>query len=228
MNINDSAYIEDDVLLVHKPTGMSSFDVIRRLRPVLGVRKLGHAGTLDPLAHGLMIVGIQTGTKKMESYLKLPKVYTASVMLGRSTTTGDQEGEVLQEQAIIKADINADDLEATVLGMRGDHLLTVPLYSAIKVEGRPLYWYARNNQEPPFIPEKPMHIHHIQLLDHYKSGDTYIVSIRFEVSSGSYIRTLAEELGKRMGYPASLQSLYRVSIGPYLDQHAYRLPEEHY
>ncbi len=225
MNIPEHAYIEEDVLLVHKPVGMSSFDVIRRLRPILGIRKLGHAGTLDPLAHGLMIIGIQSGTKKMDDYLKLPKVYTASIILGKSTTTGDQEGEVLEEKAVIKADIKANDLEAVVLGMQGEHSLTVPIYSAIKVEGRPLYWYARNNQEPPYIPKKPMNIESIQLLDHYKSGDTYIVSIRFEVSSGSYIRTLAEEFGKRMGYPASLKSLYRVSIGQYQDQHAYRLLE---
>jgi len=128
MNIPEHAYIEEDVLLVHKPVGMSSFDVIRRLRPILGIRKLGHAGTLDPLAHGLMIIGIQSGTKKMDDYLKLPKVYTASIILGKSTTTGDQEGEVLEEKAVIKADIKANDLEAVVLGMQGEHSLTVPIY----------------------------------------------------------------------------------------------------
>lgn len=222
MEIKQESYIEEDVLLVHKPVGMSSFDVIRKLRPLLNIKKMGHAGTLDPLAHGLMIIGINKGTKKMEKYLKLPKVYTADVLIGKSTTTGDQEGEVFESKEVIKSDIKVQDLEEVVLSMQGEHDLQVPIYSAIKVDGKPLYWYARNNVEPPRIPSKKMNITRIQLLDHYKSDKYYVVKVRFEVSSGSYIRTLAEELGRRLGYPASLNSLYRVSIGEYKDHDAFK------
>jgi tRNA pseudouridine55 synthase len=225
MNIPESCYIEPDVLLVHKPVGMSSFDVIRKLRPIVNQRKIGHAGTLDPLASGLMIVGIASGTKKMTQYLKLPKVYNAEIFVGTSTTTGDAEGEVLEEKHVSKTDMKQQDLEMLLKNMVGNHILQVPLYSAIKVEGKPLYWYARNNQKPPYIPEKPMNITSVQLLDSYTSGKGYVVKIRIGVDSGSYIRTLAEEFGRRLGYPASLKGLYRVSIGPYLNQDAYRIEE---
>lgn len=215
-------YIEPDVLLVHKPKGITSFDVVWQLRRILGERKIGHAGTLDPLAHGLMIVGIGTGTKKMTQYLKLPKTYLAEVLIGKSTTTGDLEGEVIDEVTVRSSDLKQRDIEDAVDSMKGDHDLQVPLYSAIKVQGKPLYWYARNNQKPPYIPVKEMNISKIQLLDHYMSGKYMLVKVRLSVSSGSYIRTLAEVLGKKLGYPATLKGLYRVTIGEFSDQQSYK------
>ena len=222
---NDQNYIEPDVLLVHKPKGITSFDVVRKLRRVLGERKIGHAGTLDPLAHGLMILGIKTGTKKMTNYLKLPKTYIAEVLLGKSTDTGDLEGEIVKEKVIYKGDLKERDIDDTLLSMVGEHLLEVPLYSAIKVDGQPLYWYARNNKTPPRIPQKEMNVTNIQLLDHYQSADHYVVKVRLDVSSGTYIRTLGEEIGRRLGYPATLKDLYRVHIGEFLDQDAYRFED---
>jgi tRNA pseudouridine55 synthase len=216
-------YIEEDVLLVHKPKGITSFDVIRKLRKLLNIKKIGHAGTLDPLAHGLMIVGIGSGTKKMESYLKLPKTYLAEIIIGKSTSTGDLEGDITDQKVVYKAEVKERDIEDVLDSMLGTYDYQVPLYSAIKVEGKPLYWYARNNQEPPRIPTKEMTITNIQLLDHYPSGKEYIIKVRMSVSSGSYIRTLAEEIGKRIGYPATLKDLYRVSIDKYKDQDAYKL-----
>jgi tRNA pseudouridine55 synthase len=218
-------YIEPDILLVHKPKGITSFDVIRKLRRVLTIRKIGHAGTLDPLAHGLMIVGIQSGTKKMQQYLKLPKTYTAEVLCGMSTATGDLEGETIEEKSIVTVDFKEKHIQEALDSMVGEHQLQAPLYSALKVEGKPLYWYARNNQTPPFIPVKEMNVTSIMLLDNYVSGKYYVIKIRIEVSSGTYIRTLGEELGKRLGYPATLKGLYRVKIGVHEDQHAFRLPD---
>ena len=218
-------YIEPDVLLVHKPIGISSFDVLRRLRTILGTKKLGHAGTLDPLAHGLMIVGVNTGTKKMTSYLKLPKVYLADIVIGRSTTTGDQEGEITRKVILGKSDLKKSEVESVVVNMIGHHTLSVPLYSAIKVEGKALYRYAREGKEPPYIPEKEMVVTEAQLLDLYHNGrGAYVAKVRLGVDSGAYIRTLAEELGRRLGdLPASLSGLYRLSIGSYLDRDAFRL-----
>ena len=216
-------YIEDDVLLVHKPIGISSFDVIRKLRPIFNTKKIGHAGTLDPLARGLMIVGINAGTKKMNTYLKLPKTYIAEVLIGKSTTTGDREGEVLKEVYIGKSDLKDKDVEDAVMGMVGTHTLQVPLYSAIKVQGTPLYTYARQGITPPYIPEKDMHIMSIQLLDTYHAKHVQVVKVRVEVTSGSYIRTLGEELGRRLGYPATLKSLHRTKIAEYRDTDAYHI-----
>ena len=215
-------YIEPDVLLVHKPVGITSFGVVGKLRKILGIRKIGHAGTLDPLARGLMIVGIGSGTKKMNHYLKLPKTYIAEILVGKSTTTGDLEGEIVEEKLVSKSDFKAKELENEVLQMKGLHTLQVPLYSAIKVQGKALYKYAREGKEPPYIPEKEMNISSIQFLDTYHYNRKYqIVQVRIEVSSGSYIRTLGEEFGRRIGYPATLNSLYRVSIDTYHDTDAY-------
>lgn len=217
-------YIESDILLVHKDKGVSSFDVIRKLRRITGIRKIGHAGTLDPLATGLMIVGIETGTKKLTNYLKFPKTYTAEIRVGMSTTTGDLEGETVNEKHLYVSDMRLADIEQTVLDMKGSHTLKVPLYSAIKVQGKALYAYARAEETPPYIPEKEMTINSIQLLDHYRSGKYYIVRVKLNVSSGSYIRTLGEEFGRRVGYPATLQKLHRDSIGEHLNTQAYKFP----
>ena len=224
--IKSKHYIESDVLLVHKPKGISSFDVIRRMRPLLGTRKIGHAGTLDPLASGLMILGINTGTKKLSHYLKLPKTYIAEILIGTSTTTGDLEGEIIQEKFVDTHDVKSADIEYQLLQMKGAHTLKVPLYSAIKVQGKALYAYARAGETPPYIPSKEMNITNIQMLDLYKKGIHYVVKIRVAVDSGTYIRTLGEEFGRRIGYPATLQDLYRVSVSEYLDADAYRFHEK--
>ena len=223
--IDAKHYIEPDVLLVHKPIGITSFDVIRKLRPLLATRKIGHAGTLDPLAHGLMIVGINKGTKKLSGYLKLPKTYIAEVLLGRSTTTGDLEGDIVAEKYVEKVDMKKVDIEQAVDSLVGTHLLKVPLYSAIKVEGKALYRYAREGTTPPYIPEKEMTITHIQVLDDYRSNTGHIIKVRLDVSSGTYIRSLGELLGQKMGYPATLRTLYRVAIGEYYDKDAYHFPQ---
>ncbi|MFT7327855.1 MAG: tRNA pseudouridine55 synthase [Crocinitomicaceae bacterium] len=217
-------YFEPDILLVHKPVGISSFDVIRRLRVILGIRKIGHAGTLDPLAHGLMIVGIGTGTKKLTDYLKQDKTYIAEILVGKSTTTGDLEGEIVKEVYVEKTDMNSSNIEMELIHMKGSHTLQVPLYSAIKVQGKALYAYARAGQKPPYIPEKEMNIKSIQYMDDYRSGKYHIIQVRLNVSSGSYIRTLGEEFGRRVGYPATLKGLYRISIGEHLDKNAYHFP----
>ncbi|MCA9352917.1 tRNA pseudouridine(55) synthase TruB [Patescibacteria group bacterium] len=215
-------YIEPDVLLVHKPAGMTSFAVVRELRKKLDIKKIGHAGTLDPLAHGLLITGIGSGTKKMSHYLALPKTYIAEIILGKSTSTGDLEGVITKERYVGLGDLRGNDIEDSVRGMKGTHRLPVPLYSAIKADGKALYRYAREGKKPPYVPEKEMIITDIQLLDEYHSGECHVVQVRFVVTSGSYIRTLAEEFGRRIGYPATLRKLYRTHIGTYRDADAYR------
>ncbi|MDA1330356.1 MAG: hypothetical protein DWG76_05280 [Chloroflexi bacterium] len=153
------------IILVNKPKGITSFDVIRQLRRKLGIRKMGHAGTLDPLASGLMIIGVNEGTKKLEEYLKLPKTYEADVLLGIQTTTGDMEGDILAEVPKEEVEKKLSDTDLTTLfkNFIGTHTLAVPKYSAIKVDGKALYTYAREGQEPPRVPEKEMEIRDIEL-----------------------------------------------------------------
>lgn len=209
--------------MVHKPVGISSFDLVYKMRKIMNTRKIGHAGTLDPLASGLMILGVDSGTKKMKNYVGLDKVYLADIIIGKSTTTGDREGEVVEQKLTHGVDMKESFLDDALQSLIGENYYPAPLYSAVKVLGKPLYKYAREGKIPPFIPEKEMSLKRIQVLDLYESERTHIVRVRAEVGSGTYIRTLAEEFGNKIGYPASLKSLYRLSIGNYSDKDAFFL-----
>ncbi len=210
----------EDILLIDKPKGITSFDVIRILRRKLGIRKMGHAGTLDPLASGLMIIGINKGTKKLNEYLKLPKVYEAEVLLGQKTKTGDLEGEVLERKIVDAIDIKK--VKTIIKDMKGKITLPVPLYSAIKIKGTPLYKHARKGTDIK-PPEKEMEILNIKLTNSFKHEDFYILALTIEVSSGTYIRSIAEELGKKLGIPATLANLRRTKIGKFKIENATKL-----
>ena len=197
-----------EILLVDKPKGMTSFDVIRALRKKFGIEKMGHAGTLDPMATGLMIVGVGTGTKRMEEFLKLPKVYEAEIKLGVRTDTGDITGAVVEVKSI--SQISEEKVCTALAGMVGELSLPVPAYSAIKKQGKPLYKYAREG-ETVELPIKPMSVSAV-------SSSSYIdgvLTATFSVGSGTYIRSLAEEIGRRLGTVATLQNLRRISIGSF-------------
>jgi tRNA pseudouridine55 synthase len=228
-----------DIILVDKPSGITSFDVIRRLRKKLNIKKMGHAGTLDPLASGLMIIGIGAGTKKLAEYLKLDKEYVAEILIGRRTTTGDREGEVMEEKTIEAEEaaeiFSAEKISAALSGMTGTLKLPVSAYSAIKKDGVPFYKKARaaekqgRNIPESELPVREMKVYEAELLDiTLQPGDHSdldiigdikecfpIIQVRFKVGSGTYIRSLAEELGRRLGYPASLASLRRTKIGDF-------------
>ncbi len=204
--------MEPNIIVVNKPKGITSFDVIRRLRKTLGIRKMGHAGTLDPLASGLMIIGIGAGTKKLSHYLKLPKVYEAEVLLGRRTATGDMEGEVLEEAPVLS--ISRDEIGKILSSMKGKISLPVPAYSAIKKDGVPLYRKARQGKEviPP-IKEMEILWSNLRSTSPYENG--FVLSIELEVASGTYIRSIAEEIGRRLGVPATIKELRRTKIGTF-------------
>jgi len=210
----------NDILLIDKPKGITSFDVIRILRRKLNIRKMGHAGTLDPLGSGLMIIGIEKGTKKLNDYLKLPKIYIAEVLLGKKTTTGDMEGEVLEEKKIPEIDIKI--IEKIIKELKGKITLPVPIYSAIKIKGKALYEYARKEIDIK-PPEKEMEIIKIKLNNYYKDEDFYVLCLEIEVASGTYIRSIAEEIGRRLNYPATLRNLRRTKIGNFKIEDAQKL-----
>ena len=204
--------MEDDILLVDKPKGITSFDVIRRLRKELNIKKMGHAGTLDPLASGLMIIGINTGTKKLTNYIKLDKTYEAEVVIGEQRTTGDMEGEIVAESDA--SGVTREEVEQTLAGMVGVLALPVPVYSAIKKDGQPLYKKARKGQDVE-TPVKDMHVQHAELTRTETNGERVHAHIIFDVGSGTYIRSLAEELGRRLGHPATLGNLRRTRVGEF-------------
>ena len=204
------------ILLIDKPKGITSFDVIRKLRKKLGVRKMGHSGTLDPLATGLLLIGVGKGTKKLKGLIGLPKTYSAEVLLGVRTDTGDLEGKVIEEKPVPKLDEKR--VKKVLKDLEGGIDLLVPIYAAVKIKGKPLYKYAREGREVE-VPIKTMHVIKAELLG-IKDN---VLEVQFEVKSGTYIRSIAEELGKRLGTVAMLKNLRRIKIGDFSVKDAEKL-----
>ena len=203
----------EDIILVDKPKGITSFDVIRRLRRELNIKKMGHSGTLDPQASGLMIIGINQGTKKLNEYIKLDKIYIAEVLLGIRTTTGDLEGEIIEEKKV-NTKIEKNKILEVLKGLEGDNELEVPIYSAIKRDGEALYKKARRGEQIE-LPKKIMKIYWIKLLDTIYPDEKCVLKIELKVSSGTYIRSIAEEIGRRLDYPGTVQELRRTMVGKF-------------
>ena len=208
---------DSELLLIDKPLGITSFDVIRRLRRILNIKKMGHAGTLDPLATGLMIIGVGAGTKKLTELVKLDKEYIAEVRIGESRSTGDLEGEVL-EVKIVKG-LTQDMVETALATMVGTLTLPVSAYSAIKIDGLEMYKRARKAEKSgevvTEVPIREMRVDAAELLQFKISGNQAVATVRFSVGSGTYIRSLAEELGRLLEYPATLQALRRTKVGEF-------------
>ncbi|MAZ29805.1 tRNA pseudouridine(55) synthase TruB [bacterium] len=220
-----------ELLLIDKPTGITSFDVIRELRKRTGIKKFGHAGTLDPAATGLMLIGVEQGTKKLTEYIKLDKEYVAEVALGESRTTGDLEGEIVEEAATVT--VSEEEVQAALADMTGSLRLPVSAYSAIKKDGVPMYKRARAAEKAgetvEDVPVRDMVVHEAELLGMYhkvvQGTERAVVKIRFTVGSGTYIRSLGEELGRRLGYPATLASLRRTKVGEFRVEDAHQLED---
>jgi tRNA pseudouridine55 synthase len=207
---------ERAVLPVDKPHGWSSFDVIRKLRRVLGTRKIGHAGTLDPMATGLLIVLVGRATKLMEQFMLLPKTYEGTLRLGESTPTYDAESEVVIRRET--GHIEDYEIEAARRRFLGDIEQRAPAYSALKVGGERLYKKVRRGEdvEPPV---RLVRIDEFELTS--KNGAD--ISFRVTCSKGTYIRSLAHDFGEALGVGAHLFSLRRLAIGPYRVEDAWSL-----
>ena len=181
---------------------------------------MGHAGTLDPMATGLMIIGVGEGTKMLGQYLRLSKSYEANILLGIHTDTGDITGQELaisNDQFPNKSQISKitnEEIRRTLQGMVGKLELSVPAYSAIKRGGEALYKKARRG-EVVDVPMKTMEVTSSDFLGMEPHPQGLLVKARFDVGSGTYVRSLAEELGRRLGVPATLAGLWRTRIGDF-------------
>jgi tRNA pseudouridine55 synthase len=201
------------LVLIDKPKGITSFDVIRILRKKIGVKKMGHAGTLDPQATGLLVVAYGKNTKLLKDFLGLPKKYIAHIQLGIKTTTGDLDGKIIEQKNV--PSISKSNVEKILQSMVGKLELPVPLFSAIKKQGKPLYAYARAKQAVE-VPIKPMRVYEAVL----EKIEKNILTINFKVGSGTYIRSLAEEIGTRLGTVATLSNLRRTQVGDFIVEDA--------
>ena len=201
---------EDSVLLIDKPAGITSFGVVarvrRRLSEKLGKKaKVGHTGTLDPFATGLMIIVTGKECRNAMLYSKLDKEYEATIRLGVTSTTGDPEGELT---VVSDTQPSREAIEAVLDQFRGEITQHPPMFSAIKINGRRAYDLARKG-EVVEIPERQVTIHALELLD-YTYPD---IRIRVHVSSGTYIRSLAEDIGEALGTGAYCTTLRRTKVG---------------
>ena len=213
---------KNKIILVDKPKGITSFDVIRILRRKYKIRKMGHSGTLDPLATGLMLIGIEKGTKELKNLIGLTKEYQVAMLLGKQTSTGDMEGEILKSKKIEKIDIK--EVEKVLKEITGKILLPVPVYSAIKVKGQPLYKTARKKGYKSIIPpKKEMEIFWIKIKNHHKDGDYYILNLEMKVKSGTYVRSIAEKIGEKLKMPATVKELRRTKIGEFKVKNAIKV-----
>lgn len=217
----------DDIILVDKPAGITSFGVVARMRRILKVKKIGHAGTLDPLATGLMILGVGPGTKKLTELVKLDKEYVAEIRVGEKRSTGDLEGVITEEKSVIE--FSPETATLTLAGMIGTLPLPVSAYSAIKVDGIPMYKRARKAAVTgvalTIVPVRDMKVYAAECLGCSVADKRAVVRVRFVVGSGTYIRSLAEEFGRRVGYPATLQYLRRTKVGEFKIEDAKQLDD---
>lgn len=196
------------ILLIDKPLGVSSHDVVNLIRRRLETKRVGHAGTLDPLATGLLVMAVGPATRFLQ-YLPLePKVYIAEVTFGRSTATFDAEGTTTAE-SMVPTDL-AVLLEAAMPRFRGLIQQTPPMFSAVKVGGKPLYRYARQGQSVE-RKSRTVHIADLTIL----SVENDVAHLRVVCSGGTYVRTLAHDLGVTVGCGAFLSSLKRTSVGDF-------------
>ncbi len=218
----------DGITVVDKPQGVSSFDVIRAMKRMFGFKKIGHAGTLDPMATGLMIIGIDQGTKKLTEYLKLPKSYRAEILFGVKTDSSDLDGQILEKKSLSDQELNvlrdSESLSKVLNEMIGTLSLPVSAFSALKKDGVPLYKRARAG-EVVENPIRDMVISDAQLIHAFSGDGDPCIVVEFSVSSGTYIRSLAVELGRRLGMPATLKNLRRLTIGDFKVSDAFIFPE---
>ena len=222
MNTQDSQQIQD-IILIDKPAELSSFGVVARVRRRLSMEagkkvKVGHTGTLDPFATGLLILLANKATKLSNQFLKLDKWYEATICLGKTSTTGDPEGEITDQHVeVIPA---AEEVKTVVSKFVGKITQTVPVFSAVKINGQRAYQLARRGEDVA-MPTRQIEIYAIEILS-YNYPE---LIIRTHVSSGTYIRTLGEDIGKALGVGAYLTALRRTQVGDYQIENAAKLSD---
>lgn len=206
------------VVLVDKPSGPTSHDMVAKLRRIMGTRRVGHSGTLDPMATGLLVVGVERGTKFLAHVVAHDKRYEATVRLGAATHTDDAQGEVLSTAA--PADLEAlteERIRAAFNAQRGDIMQRPTSVSSIKIDGKRAHELVREGQEV-VLPERPVTIFSLEVLDVVFGVDaTSCIDVRISVhcSSGTYIRAIARDVGEALGVGGHLTQLRRTSVGPF-------------
>ncbi len=218
-----SDLLKDDLkagflVLVNKPQGWTSFDVCKKLRNTVKVKKVGHAGTLDPFATGLLIIGVGKGTKKMSELSQSSKKYNALIQFGIETDSYDSTGSVRNRME--NFELSYQQIEGMVKKFSGEIEQTPPMFSAKKVNGKALYKYARKGIE---IERKAVKVNILEsIIDSWK---TPLLEMRLHVSKGTYIRSYAHDLGQALNVPAVLQQLQRTQIDDFFLEDSFTIDQ---
>lgn len=198
------------IVVVDKPGAMTSHDVVGRCRRIFGTRRVGHAGTLDPMATGVLVIGIERATKILGLLTATSKSYAATIRLGQTTSTEDAEGEPL---ASVSAEhVAPEAIAAAILDLTGDIRQVPSAVSAIKVDGRRAYQLAREGQTVE-LAARPVRIDRFELMDLRRGADVIDIDVEVDCSSGTYIRALARDLGAALDVGGHLTSLRRTRVG---------------
>lgn len=203
---------EPGLVVVDKPAGLTSHDVVARVRRLAGTRKVGHAGTLDPMATGVLVLGVDRATRLLGHLLLTDKAYDATVRLGVATTTDDAEGEVL-------ATVPADDLDparvtAAFAAQVGDLMQVPTAVSAVKVDGKRAYQRVRDGEHVE-LAARPVTVHSLDVLGQRVAEGHVDVDVSLRCSSGTYVRAIARDVGAALGVGGHLTALRRTAVGPY-------------
>ncbi len=208
----------DAIYVIDKPKGLTSRDVVNQMGKILGTKHLGHTGTLDPLATGVLVIAVGRATKIIDLLTSTEKEYLAEVKMGLLTDTLDITGNVLEQVEV--PSVSFVELEKTLQSFVGKYEQEVPLYSAVRVQGKRLYEYARENQKV-VLPKREVEISKITLLN--LQQDTFSFSVR--VSKGTYIRSLIRDIGVKLQIPMSMQNLRRLHQGMFSIEEAIPLAQ---
>ncbi len=210
----------DGFLNILKPPAMSSHDIVNFVRKVLRTKKVGHAGTLDPAAAGVLPLAIGRATRLLEYLALTKKSYRAEILLGKSTVSGDLLGDVAEEKDIVFP--SEEDILKAISKFRGKIMQKPPIVSAIQVDGKRAYDLARKNKIEE-LPAREIEIFSIDLLKIYEEKNSFLIDT--EVSKGAYIRSLAVDIGKELNLPAVLKFLLRTRVGNFKIEDAFTLEE---
>ena len=215
----------EGILPLWKEKGMTSHDCVFKLRKILKMKRIGHTGTLDPSVEGVLPICLGQATKVSEYVMDEGKTYVATVTIGSSTTTEDADGDIVEVDSSEK-EFSMSQIKNVLQQLTGTITQTPPMYSAVKVNGKKLYEYAREGKEVE-RPSRQVTIHHLNLLteDDLFSGQEISFQIEIGCSKGTYIRTLAVQIGELLGYPAHMSSLVRTASGNFTKSHCLTLQE---
>ena len=198
----------EGILLVDKPSGITSHDVVDRVRRLFRMKRVGHAGTLDPMATGLMLILVGKATKVSQYLMSMDKEYTGTLKLGEETDSQDADGEVLVRKEV--PDLSEDDIKDVLKGFLGDQYQTPPMFSAKKVNGQPLYKLARKGKTVQREP-RVIHVSRYEMTGFNSPEVSFLVAC----SKGAYVRTLGHDLGQKLGCGAHLTALRRTGVGKF-------------